>query len=101
MNFLPKELENIIIDYKYQLEYSDEFKQSLDIIKNIKIEVEEFSLMLPTKKLFKTFYYISNKQIIKQKHDNYYRTDVYSFDKYGVLHKIIYTEHGISISIME
>jgi hypothetical protein len=35
MDFLPLELEKIIIDYKKQLDFSDKFKLVLNDIKNI------------------------------------------------------------------
>jgi hypothetical protein len=35
MNFLPEELENIINDYKYQMEHIEKFQSTLDIIDNI------------------------------------------------------------------
>jgi hypothetical protein len=42
MNFFPKELEDIIIDYKEQLESKEhklKFKKSLEIIKNIRTNI--------------------------------------------------------------
>ena len=33
MNQLPKDIENIILDYKYGLEHQDRFEKSLRIIK--------------------------------------------------------------------
>jgi len=38
MDILPKELSNIIIDYKNGMEHQEKFKKSLSIIKNIKID---------------------------------------------------------------
>ena len=35
MNNLPLDIENIVIDYKYQLEHITKFKSLLKIIKNI------------------------------------------------------------------
>jgi len=40
MNFLPKDIEKIIIDYKNDLEHCDKFSKSLKIIKNIKYYIE-------------------------------------------------------------
>ena len=36
MNTLPQDLENIINDYKYQMEHKEKFKSSLDIINQIR-----------------------------------------------------------------
>ncbi len=38
MNSLPKDLEDIILDYKYQMEHTHKFKNTLDIIKKIQSE---------------------------------------------------------------
>ena len=40
MNFLPKELENIIVDYKYQLEHKEKFNSSLNNIKQITYKID-------------------------------------------------------------
>ncbi len=42
MNTLPKELEEIIITYKNQIEHKDRFQPTLDIIKNIYYEIRKY-----------------------------------------------------------
>ena len=41
MNFLPKELENIIVDYKCQLEHKQKFNSSLNKIKQITYKIDQ------------------------------------------------------------
>ena len=43
MEFLPKDLENIILDYKYQLEHTEKSKKYLNYLKNTKIEYEPYN----------------------------------------------------------
>ena len=40
MDFLPKDLEDIILDYKYQLEHTEKSKGYLKIFKNSKVTYE-------------------------------------------------------------
>ena len=39
MNFLPKEIEDIINDYSYQIEHSMKFESCLNEIKNIRYQI--------------------------------------------------------------
>ena len=32
MDFLPKDIENIILDYKFQLEYVDKYEKTIKLI---------------------------------------------------------------------
>ena len=41
MENLPIEIEEIIYEYKYQLEHTDKLSKSLDIIKSMKYEIYE------------------------------------------------------------
>lgn len=41
MNFLPEDIENIIINYKCQLEHTTKFKKTLDKINDIDYEIHE------------------------------------------------------------
>ncbi len=38
MDFLPKELEDIVLDYKYQLEHQEKMKSTLFSIANLEID---------------------------------------------------------------
>jgi len=40
MNCLPKELEDIILDYKYQIEHTHKFKKCLEEINKIEYKIE-------------------------------------------------------------
>jgi len=41
MNCLPKELEDIILDYKYQIEHTQKFKKCLETINKIDYKIYE------------------------------------------------------------
>ena len=43
MNFLPKELEDIIVNYKAQMEHKEKFQSSLEKIKEIEHREDDFS----------------------------------------------------------
>ena len=99
MNTLPIDLLKIIRDYKGQIDHLKKFKKSLNIIKSINTEIEEFSHF--SNKLFKTFYYVGDEYIIKHMDINETSSVVNSFDKRGVLYAVICSEHGLIIENME
>ncbi len=100
MNTLPIDLLKIIINYKEQMEHLKKFKKSLNVIKSINCNTEEFSNS--HFELSKTFYRIGDKYIIKHMEILETGSVVHAFNRQGALHLIICSEeYGLMIENIE
>ena len=101
MNILPIDLLKIIRKYKDEIDHTKRFKKPLDIIKSIKVDTDYFPF-INSYFLFKTFYYRIEETIIEQCYYNKATgTEVFAFNSRGVLHKVIYSNHGLILQNME
>lgn len=65
MNFLPKDIENIILSYKNQLENTEKMNKSLEKIKNISYEYDNKNIIISNINLEnkKSYYILNNKKL--------------------------------------
>lgn len=89
---LPLEIENIIMDYKNQLEITENFKKTLDKINKIEhYEEKECSM---GNGWFSTIY-IEDKGIINHFEYSIYRRENYDYDIWNTYEGYHYNKYGL------
>ena len=88
MNCFPTDIQNIILDYKYQLEHFKKFKKSLRIIKNLKYKTykslygyESRRYKIRNSKIYTIHYHqVINYKLFTQNFNNYNIISMYCID---------------------